>query len=215
MSAPPPFPKHPQLPLVLLAAAVLVLLAYRGYGPRFAARPSDHFPPASNTVDLNTADKTELLQIPGVGPSLANAILTHRQAVGRFDRVDDLTNVKGVGPKTLDKLRHWVRVGEEPDEPVASGRGTEPPVERLERKAASARPPSSGTTKKLEVGETVNVNAAPGGELQRLPGVGPALAGRIIAERERRPFAAAEDLRRVSGIGAKTLEKLRPFVVVK
>ena len=42
----------------------------------------------------------------------------------------------------------------------------------------------------------------------------PALAARIIAEREKRPFASADDLRRVNGIGPKTLEKLRPFVVV-
>jgi competence protein ComEA len=214
MSAPQPAPKHSQLPLVLLAIAVLVLLAYRGYGPRFVARPSDHFGPASNAINLNTADKSELLQIPGVGPSLADAILSHRQAVGRFDKVDDLTGVRGVGPKTLDKLRHWVRVGEEPEEPDPSGAATEPPVERLERKPATSRP-STGTAKKLEPGETVNVNAAPSGELQRLPGVGPTLAGRIIAERERRPFAAAEDMRRVSGIGAKTLEKLRPFLAFR
>ena len=37
-------------------------------------------------------------------------------------------------------------------------------------------------------------------------------AGRIVVEREKKPFASVEDLRRVSGIGAKTLEKLRPFL---
>ena len=49
-------------------------------------------------------------------------------------------------------------------------------------------------------------------ELQRLPNVGPVLAQRIILARSERPFRSLEDLRRVPGIGPKTLEKLRPFV---
>ena len=46
------------------------------------------------------------------------------------------------------------------------------------------------------------------------PGVGPKSAQRIADERAKNPFARIEDLRRVSGIGAKTLEKLRPYVTV-
>jgi competence protein ComEA len=155
-----------------------------------------------------------LLQIPGVGPVLADAILTHRQSVGRFDRVEDLADVRGIGAKTLDKLRPWVKVGEPGPGYVA--RGQEPAVEQLARKPSPERlaaPAPSG--KKLRPGETLDVNAATADELQRLPGIGPVLAARIIAERERRPFASDDDLRRVSGIGPKTLEKLRPFVVVK
>ena len=50
-------------------------------------------------------------------------------------------------------------------------------------------------------------------ELQKLPGVGPKMAQRIIDERSKAPFKTIEELRRVSGIGPKTLERLRPFVV--
>ncbi|MGL4421098.1 MAG: ComEA family DNA-binding protein [Gemmataceae bacterium] len=50
--------------------------------------------------------------------------------------------------------------------------------------------------------------------MQRLPGIGVALAGRIVAERANRPFANLEELRRVSGIGPKTIEKLRPLVTI-
>jgi competence protein ComEA len=218
MSAPSP-PQRPDshLPLVLLAVAVLALLAYRGYGPRLAARPTELQPVAANPVDLNAADKAELVQIPGIGPSLADAILTHRHTVGRFDRVEELTDVHGIGAKTLDRLRPWLTVGtKEGHTGLFLARGQEPQVERLERKPTppAARPPVL-TGVKLQPGETLNVNTATPDELQRLPGIGPALAARIVAERERQPFVSVEDLQRVSGIGPKTVEKLRPFVLIK
>ena len=60
----------------------------------------------------------------------------------------------------------------------------------------------------------VRINSASASELQSLPGVGPALAQRIIAERSRGHFASAEDLLRVSGIGKAKLEKMRAYVEV-
>lgn len=60
----------------------------------------------------------------------------------------------------------------------------------------------------------VRINSASASELQSLPGVGPALAQRIIAERSRGRFASAEDLLRVSGIGKAKLEKIRAYVEV-
>lgn len=61
---------------------------------------------------------------------------------------------------------------------------------------------------------SVRINSASVSELQSLPGVGPALAQRIIAERSRGRFASAEDLLRVSGIGKAKLEKMRAYVEV-
>lgn len=55
----------------------------------------------------------------------------------------------------------------------------------------------------------VNVNTAAQDELEVLPGVGPGLAPRIVAAR---PFARVDDLLRVSGIGPRSLEGLRPFI---
>ena len=60
----------------------------------------------------------------------------------------------------------------------------------------------------------VRINSASASELQSLPGVGPALAQRIIAERSRGRFASAEDLLRVSGIGKAKLEKMCAYVEV-
>jgi competence protein ComEA len=56
----------------------------------------------------------------------------------------------------------------------------------------------------------LDINRASAGELMQLPGVGPTLSARIVAAR---PFASVDDLRRVKGIGPKTLEGLRPHVV--
>jgi competence protein ComEA len=57
----------------------------------------------------------------------------------------------------------------------------------------------------------VDVGAAPRGEIEALPGVGPVLAARIVAERDRAPFASLDDLTRVPGVGATTIERLRPL----
>lgn len=72
-------------------------------------------------------------------------------------------------------------------------------------------PRSKGKTPPLTL---LNVNRATREELMQLPGVGPVLASRIIEERERAPFRRVDDLTRVSGIGAKTLARLRPYVHV-
>lgn len=62
----------------------------------------------------------------------------------------------------------------------------------------------------------LDVNRASAADLQHLPGIGPALAGRIIAWRaENGVFDAVEQLTDVSGIGEKTLEKLRPLVEIR
>ena len=68
---------------------------------------------------------------------------------------------------------------------------------------------------RLAAARQVDVNTADAAELERLPGVGPALARRIVEERTARgPFASPDDLIRVRGIGGKSLEALRAFVNV-
>ncbi|GAB3046810.1 ComEA family DNA-binding protein [Sediminivirga luteola] len=60
---------------------------------------------AAGTVNINTADETALQQLPGVGPSTAAKIVAHRQEHGPFRTVDDLQDVSGIGPKTVEDLR--------------------------------------------------------------------------------------------------------------
>ena len=62
----------------------------------------------------------------------------------------------------------------------------------------------------------IDINTADEETLQQLPGIGPALAERIVADRTANgPYASADDLTRVSGIGEKTVEELRPYVTAE
>lgn len=61
-------------------------------------------------VNINTAAESELETLNGVGPVLANAIIQYRVQHGPFHTVDDLDDVSGIGPATLEKLRPFVTV---------------------------------------------------------------------------------------------------------
>jgi competence protein ComEA len=75
--------------------------------------------------------------------------------------------------------------------------------------------PTLGANPTTPAGGKININTAGAAELDKLPGVGPALAGRIIQYRtEHGSFARPEDLENVSGIGAKTYEKMASQVTV-
>ena len=62
-------------------------------------------------MDLNTATRSDLERLPGIGATLAQAIAEYRQTNGEFASVDDLTRVDGIGPATLEHLRPYVAVG--------------------------------------------------------------------------------------------------------
>jgi competence ComEA-like helix-hairpin-helix protein len=78
----------------------------------------------------------------------------------------------------------------------------------------SGRSPAVGIKKLVAGDERLDVNRATLTELQRLPGVGPSLAARIVERREVKPFDSVDDLRKVKGIGPKILEAMRPVVTV-
>ncbi|WP_413430840.1 ComEA family DNA-binding protein [Crateriforma spongiae] len=70
--------------------------------------------------------------------------------------------------------------------------------------------------KTQRTGLVIDLNEAPLRELNLLPGVGPVLAGRILSNRQARgPFSDLNDLARVSGIGPKTIERIRPYAVAQ
>ena len=65
---------------------------------------------AAGIVDINSATLSDLDALPGVGPSTAQAIIDYRVANGPYASVDDLLNVRGIGPSKLAAMRARVRV---------------------------------------------------------------------------------------------------------
>ncbi|MDO8683428.1 MAG: helix-hairpin-helix domain-containing protein [Armatimonadota bacterium] len=64
--------------------------------------------PGEGFVNINTADISELQRLPGVGPSTAQKIIDYRSQIGRFNSADQLMDVRGIGPKKLDKMRPFI-----------------------------------------------------------------------------------------------------------
>jgi competence protein ComEA len=191
---------------VALAVVAAGAVAVRAYAPRFTAEPTSRT--VTYKVDLNAAGANELAQVPSIGPATAAAIVRHREENGPFQSVDELTRVKGIGPKTLEKVGPYL---------VVSGAAVErtEPIE-LKRKPADPSAATSTTREKLRPGDPpIDVNTATADDLQRLPKIGPGMAAKIIAARAGKPFASVDDLRRVSGIGPKTLDAIRPYLTVK
>jgi competence protein ComEA len=76
-------------------------------------------PPASRTfvvsqrddrIDINKAIAGELTELPGIGPKLAEAIVSHREENGPFEKIEDLQSVRGIGQKRFETLRNLIKV---------------------------------------------------------------------------------------------------------
>lgn len=68
-------------------------------------------PEQDGPVDINSASATELDVLPGVGPSTAAAIVAYRTEHGRFASIDELQEVRGIGPAKFEALASMVTVG--------------------------------------------------------------------------------------------------------
>ncbi|MEN8374182.1 MAG: ComEA family DNA-binding protein [Gemmatimonadota bacterium] len=138
------------------------------------------------TLDPNRATAAQLDRLPGIGPQTADRIVATRDTAP-FATPGDLLRVRGVGPATLEKIRPFIDLG-------------------------FVRPPATDRG----LARAVDVNRAAPAELETLPGIGPALAGRIIAHRDSAgPFRSLEELLAVRGIGPATLERMRGRVLVR
>ena len=73
-------------------------------------------------VNVNTANVAELQQLKGIGAKKAADIVAYREANGDFKTVDELTNVKGIGKATLEKLRTEIAV--EDDKAAGAAKST-------------------------------------------------------------------------------------------
>ena len=71
---------------------------------------SDTVTSAESLININTADSETLQQITGIGPVTAEKIISYRETNGAFRSVEEITNVSGIGEKTLQKIRSRITV---------------------------------------------------------------------------------------------------------
>ena len=63
----------------------------------------------SGLISLSTASAIQLQTLPGIGPTLSANIIDHREANGAFSSIDELVNVAGIGVKTVENIREFVK----------------------------------------------------------------------------------------------------------
>jgi competence ComEA-like helix-hairpin-helix protein len=213
VTLPPAWPRAAQWATAFLLLLAVGLLAWHFIGSQcWGARPTTLQADAVSTsrLDLNKADHAQLLQLPGVGDTLARRIEAYRQEHHGFRNVEELRKVGGIGPAILERLRPLVYVDLE-----ESGQEDEPPPVPIPREIRLAADMPVVLKKGAELAGLIDLNRATAEELQHLPGIGPKMSARIIETRKQGPFKSVDELRRVPGIGVKTLAKLRPLVTVE
>lgn len=90
---------------LLFAVLLLSCLFIPGFISDHAYAADPAVAAASSPVNLNQAGVADLQDLPGVGPALAERIVAYREAEGPFQSIDQLTEVKGIGTKKLEKIR--------------------------------------------------------------------------------------------------------------
>jgi competence ComEA-like helix-hairpin-helix protein len=157
------------------------------------------------TIDLDVAPALEVARLPKVGPRLAKAIVADREARGPFGSLAALDRVPGVGQGLLQAIQSNVTFSATvPAERAAEGGPSGPPA------------PGALANAAVRPRRVLNLNTASASDLETLPFIGPGLALRIVAFRQKHgPFPVVDSLVRVPGIGPSALAKVRDLVAVE
>jgi competence ComEA-like helix-hairpin-helix protein len=167
---------------------------------------------ADTLVELNTANIESLVELPGIGPSMAEKIITYRVEIGGFSYIEQLMEIPGIGEAKVNGLIPYVSIDtslvkiliKKPDDDFK---------EDTTKKETITSDTLSLWPIKLKSGETLELNGAKIEDLQRLPGIGLTFAQRIYDYRTRLGgFYAVEQLKEVAGLGEAKYVVLQPYL---
>lgn len=145
-------------------------------------------------VNINTADIETLVKLPGIGPVKAKAIIDYRESIGKFESLNEISKVKGIGKETVAKLESYLEIIGDSAEVKSS---------------LSSEGEKAITTK-------ININTASLHELTLLPGIGEKKAQAIIKYREEvGNFKTKDEIKDVKGIGDSIYKKIKRKIEVK
>ena len=150
--------------------------------------------PPPNAINVNTADQAALESLPGVGPASAQKIIAGRP----YHSLADLEEVSGLSKAKVKAIQDRITFG---DSAGSSKRSTK--SSKTGNSTTTSTPPAASAAK---TSGKVNVNSADAERLQSLPGIGPALAQRII---DGRPYHDLTDLEKVNGLGPSKIDALK------
>lgn len=182
-------------------------------------------------VDINSADKSTLETLPGIGPTLAQNIIDGRP----YKSAADLQKVSGMSKSKVSALKKHITFGTamaktkssttaskkkkstESEETATTSEPNKESTGTAEKssKASEAPTPTGSESGKLGAGETININTASAEDLERLPGVGPARSQAIVEYRTQNgPFKSPEDIMNVKGIKSGEFAKIKDHIKV-
>lgn len=166
-------------------------------------------PPKVVQHDLNTATRADLIDLPGIGPSLADSILAYREKHGPYGKIEDLDQVTGIGVHKLESFRQFLFVAE-------NGANAQPTITSATPMLASSIPPLAASP--IAAGAVVtrlNLNTATLEQLMALPGIGEGYAKRILDRRRQLGrFRNWAEVSSVPGVGPKRLENIQRYATI-
>lgn len=203
-----------QMVIFLLVAVILF-----GGGYRYAQMKERTAEESKTVLEAAGENKSRELQVHVAGAVLKPGVYRLPQGA----RVIDAVNMAGPAAEAdLDslKLASPLTDGQTipvPLKPAVSGaQAGQPGAAAGTGRSVSTPQPGAKSAGNAGAAGLVNINTADQSQLDTLPGIGPALAQRIIQYREvNGPFNTVEDLKNVSGIGDKSFEKLRDRITVR
>ena len=108
--------------LVCALACTLVIGIFigRNFNQKYTRLPNNQSPdpmvqteiqPQDYRIDINEASKAQLMELPGIGETLADRIIVYRTQNGKYSGTDELMNIDGIGEKTLQQIENLIKVG--------------------------------------------------------------------------------------------------------